>query len=52
MADNARVLVLCGSLEAYERFKVEWALVCYRLNPSRANKRRLERAIFEKRTEG
>ena len=48
MVDKAKALALCGSVAGYQHFRVEWAVMCYLLNPSAKNKQNLKSAIATK----
>ncbi|MBQ8803453.1 MAG: hypothetical protein IJZ53_07470 [Tyzzerella sp.] len=51
MSTEVNVAAMCGSREKYELFKVEWAHLCYKLNPCETNKQRLDQALAEVRIE-
>lgn len=48
MVDKAKALALCGSIVGYQQFRVEWAAMCFLLNPSAKNKQNLKSAIATK----
>ena len=48
MVDKAKALALCGSVAGYQHFRVEWAAMCYLLNPNAKNKQNLKSAIATK----
>lgn len=45
---KTKALALCGSITGYQQFRVEWAAMCYLLNPSAKNKENLKSAIATK----
>lgn len=48
MVDKTKALALCGSIAGYQQFRVEWAAMCFLLNPSAKNKENLKSAIVTK----
>ena len=48
MADKAKALALCGSTQGYQQFRVEWAVMCFLLNPSAKNKKKLKSVMATK----
>lgn len=42
MADKTKALALCGSIQGYRQFRVEWAVMCFLLNPNAKNKKKLK----------
>ena len=48
MVYKTKALSLCGSITGYQHFRVEWAVMCFLLNPSTKNKQNLKLAIATK----
>ena len=48
MVDKTKALALCGSMQGYQQFRVEWAVMCFLLNPNAKNKQNLKSAIVTK----
>ena len=48
MADKTKALALCGSIAGYKQFRMEWAAMCYLLNPTAKNKKNLKSALSTK----
>lgn len=45
--EQAKILSRCGSLSNYQRFRFQWAYICAKLNPTKANKKRLREVMRE-----
>ena len=46
--DKAKALALCGSIQGYRQFRIEWAVMCFLLNPNARNKENLKSVITTK----
>lgn len=46
--DNRKILQKFRTLDNYEKWRFQWALICMELNPSRVNKKALEDLMYEK----
>lgn len=51
MQEYEKKLALCGSLQGYEQFKLEWTMLCYLLNPSKENRKRVKQLLLNQETE-
>lgn len=48
MEQKSKLPALFGTQQNYEKFQLEWSALCYLINPSKANRKKLEKIVCNK----